>query len=614
MAFFDAFAAQAASPNPSASGRRLPWPAMKRVLVAVVTALLMVGAASLTPLWRSLERETFDLFTALTATGHSPIPVVVLAIDEPTFQNLGQAWPFPRSMHAQLLERLQADGAAAVGFDVLFSEASREEEDAAFERAIARSSAVVLAAVQERAEAGEAGAWASVQPLERFVLAGAVPGESMVQPDEDFVVRRVFAHPSSFALRVAAMADAEGLRRMRGSTPSEFLVYRGPRGTFDTRSYYQALRPDLLPPGFFRDKIVLVGRSARSAVELGYSKADLFQSPFAVLGGERLYPGVELQATRIDNLLTGAHLRSAAPGWAVALLVGSAALLVLVTRRYRVRRVGLTACLLVVLWLVSSGVLFVQGVWLAPLLPVVGTLAVYVAIALLAYLQVRRRERLTRTMFAQYVPRTVVDRLVAQPEQMRLGGVAREVTVMFTDLDHFTTLSEQLSAEQTVELLSAYFHAMTPLVHATGGTLDKFIGDALMAFWGAPLDDPQHAEHAVRTALAMQAAMPALSEQLRERGLPALQMRIGVHTGRVVVGNVGSEQRFSYTVIGDAVNLAARLEEANKALGTRILVSAATAALLPPDIALQALDALQVKGRVEPVQVFTTQAPVPKLD
>jgi adenylate cyclase len=606
MAFFDAFAAPQ---NPNASAGRPPRPILQRLVVAAAVALLVVAAASFTPLWRSLEGDTFDLFTALTAPRHSPIPVVVLAIDEPTFQHLGQAWPFPRSMHAQLLERLQADGAAAVGFDVLFSEASREEEDAAFERAIARSSAVVLAAVHERSEAGEGGNWASVQPLERFVRAGAVPGESMVQPDEDFVVRRAFAHPSSFALRVAAMADAEALRRQRGSPPSEFLIYRGPRGTFDTRSYYQAFRPDLLPPGFFRDKIVLVGRSARSAVELGYSKADLFQSPFAILDGERLYPGVELQATLIDNLLTGARLRSAAPGWAVALLLGSAALLVLVARRFPVRRVALTAFLLMVLGLVGSGVLFVQGVWLAPLLPVVGTLAVYMAIALLAYLRARGRERLTRTMFAQYVPRAVVDRLVAQPEQLRLGGVAREVTVMFTDLDHFTTLSEQLTAEQTVELLTAYFNAMTPLVHATGGTVDKFIGDALMAFWGAPLDDPLHAEHAVRTALAMQAAMPALAEQLRERGLPPLQMRIGVHTGRVVVGNVGSVQRFSYTVIGDAVNLAARLEEANKALGTRILVSGATAALLPSDIALQALDALQVKGRIELVQVFTTQPP-----
>jgi len=208
-------------------------------------------------------------------------------------------------------------------------------------------------------------------------------------------------------------------------------------------------------------------------------------------------------------------------------------------------------------------------------------------------------------MFAQYVPPAVVSRLIAQPELMRLGGEAREVTLMFTDLANFTTLSEQLSAEQTVEVLTAYFNAMTPIVHATGGTVDKFIGDAVMAFWGAPLDDPQHAEHAVNAAILMQQAMQMLVADLRARGLPPIHMRIGLHTGRVVVGNVGSEQRFSYTAIGDAVNLAARLEGANKAFGTGILLSAATAAQLPPTVALRALDDVVVKGKTEPVRVFT---------
>ena len=176
---------------------------------------------------------------------------------------------------------------------------------------------------------------------------------------------------------------------------------------------------------------------------------------------------------------------------------------------------------------------------------------------------------------------------------------------MFTDLASFTTLSEQLTAEQTVEVLTGYFNAMTPIVHASGGTVDKFIGDAVMAFWGAPLPDERHAEHAVRAAIAMQQAMQPLVADLRARGLPPIHMRIGLHTGRVVVGNVGSAQRFSYTAIGDAVNLAARLEGANKAFGTGILLSAATAALLPPDVALRALDDVVVKGKSEAVRVFT---------
>ena len=243
--------------------------------------------------------------------------------------------------------------------------------------------------------------------------------------------------------------------------------------------------------------------------------------------------------------------------------------------------------------------------WWPPLLPAVAAVAVYGAAALAGYAIVRQRARETRAMFAQYVPPAVVSRLIAQPGLMRLGGEAREVTLMFTDLANFTTLSEQLSAEQTVEVLTGYFNAMTPIVHATGGTVDKFIGDAVMAFWGAPLDDAQHAAHAVAAAMAMQQAMQPLVADLQARGLPPIHMRIGLHTGRVVVGNVGSEQRFSYTAIGDAVNLAARLEGANKAFGTSILLSAATAAQLPAGAALRALDDVIVKGKTEPVRVFT---------
>jgi len=154
-------------------------------------------------------------------------------------------------------------------------------------------------------------------------------------------------------------------------------------------------------------------------------------------------------------------------------------------------------------------------------------------------------------------------------------------------------------------VLTEYFNTMTAIVHRYGGTVDKFIGDAVMAFWGAPLPDAQHAEHAVRAAIDMQQAMQGLTEQLVARGLPTIRMRIGVHTGAVVVGNVGSRSRFSYTAIGDAVNLAARLEGANKAFGSGILLSEASANGLPPELHLRHLDTVIVKGKSEPVKVFT---------
>lgn len=585
-------------------------PAVRRqqqvyALAACALALLLVGAATFSRTWHALEFKTFDVLTAWTAPQRTALPVVILAIDEPTFQELQHTWPFPRSVHAALLKRLHDEGAAAVGLDIVFADPSTEAEDAALAQAIAETGPVVLAATREKIDSSNAALWLDVMPLQRFLDAGADAGDAGVEPDDDFVVRRVLVAREGFALRLAQRA-AEARGKLPVLRHFDWIGYRGPRGTFDTRSYYQALEPGLLPAGFFKNKIVLVGRSARTATELSRSQADLFNSPFGTAGGERLFPGVELQATLVDNYLTGGGLRSVPEGWTLALVALLVPLLLWGNRRLHPAGAAALAAALVAAIAGASWWLFGRfQLWWPPLLPAAAALAVYGAAALAGYAFVRRRARQTRAMFAQYVPPAVVSRLIAQPELMRLGGEAREVTLMFTDLANFTTLSEQLSAEQTVEVLTAYFNAMTPIVHATGGTVDKFIGDAVMAFWGAPLDDPQHAEHAVTAAISMQQAMQVLVADLRARGLPPIHMRIGLHTGRVVVGNVGSEQRFSYTAIGDAVNLAARLEGANKAFGTGILLSAATAAQLPSSVALRALDDVVVKGKTEPVRVFT---------
>ncbi|KQB58303.1 MULTISPECIES: adenylate/guanylate cyclase domain-containing protein [Acidovorax] len=585
-------------------------PAVRRqqqvyALAACALALLLVGAATFSRTWHALEFKTFDVLTAWTAPQRTALPVVILAIDEPTFQELQHTWPFPRSVHAALLQRLHDEGAAAVGLDIVFADPSTEAEDAALAQAIAETGPVVLAATREKIDSSNAALWLDVMPLQRFLDAGADAGDAGVEPDDDFVVRRVPVAREGFALRLAQRA-AEASGKLPVLRHFDWIGYRGPRGTFDTRSYYQALEPGLLPAGFFKNKIVLVGRSARTATELSRSQADLFNSPFGTAGGERLFPGVELQATLVDNYLTGGGLRSVPEGWTLALVALLVPLLLWGNRRLHPAGAAALAAALVAAIAGASWWLFGRfQLWWPPLLPAAAALAVYGAAALAGYAFVRRRARQTRAMFAQYVPPAVVSRLIAQPELMRLGGEAREVTLMFTDLANFTTLSEQLSAEQTVEVLTAYFNAMTPIVHATGGTVDKFIGDAVMAFWGAPLDDPQHAEHAVTAAISMQQAMQVLVADLRARGLPPIHMRIGLHTGRVVVGNVGSEQRFSYTAIGDAVNLAARLEGANKAFGTGILLSAATAAQLPSSVALRALDDVVVKGKTEPVRVFT---------
>ncbi len=586
--------------------RAIGFKRLALLLGAALLALLLVGAASLSRPWHALEFKTFDLWTSLAAPHRSSLPVVLLAIDEPTFQEVQQRWPFPRSLHARLLDRLREDGAAAVGFDVVFADPSAPEQDAAFAHSLAAAAAaglpVVLAATREKVESASATLWTDVLPLPAFVAAGAQYGNAGVQPDDDFVVRRMPQSEGSFSAALARAAT----RHAVPASSADLIAYRGPRGTFDTRSYYQALEPGLLPEGFFRGKVVLIGRSALTASELQHSQADLFNSPFAALGGERLFPGVELQATLLDNRAVGDGLRLVPEAWSLALVLLALTVLLPASLRWHPGAVALLTAGLVGGMALLSWLLFLQfGRWLAPLFPMAATASIYGASALTAYAQTRQRARQTRAMFSQYVPAAVVSRLVAEPELLRLGGEAREVTLLFTDLAGFTTLSEQLSAEQTVELLGLYFGAMAPIVHASGGTIDKYIGDALMAFWGAPLDDVDHAEHAVRAAVAMQEAMGKLCDALERRGLPRIAMRIGVHSGRVVVGNVGSAERFSYTAIGDAVNLAARLEGANKAFGTGILLSGDTAALLPANMLLRVLDEVIVKGKSQAIRVYT---------
>jgi adenylate cyclase len=198
----------------------------------------------------------------------------------------------------------------------------------------------------------------------------------------------------------------------------------------------------------------------------------------------------------------------------------------------------------------------------------------------------------------------VVDQLLADPKRLALGGEMREITIMFTDLAGFTKLTEKTAPDVVSRVLTEHFTEMTDIILAHGGTVIQFIGDAIMAFWGAPLDDPDHRLHAVQAAVAMQRGMAKLRNDLAAKGLPEIHMRVGVNTGNAVVGNMGSRRRFAYSALGDCVNLASRLEGTNKAYGTRILVSGETAKGVGDAIALRRVDLVRVSGKTEAVEIF----------
>jgi len=372
------------------------------------------------------------------------------------------------------------------------------------------------------------------------------------------------------------------------------INFRGPARTFPYYSFVDVVEGRVTPETF-RDKIVLVGASAVGIY-------DIRVTPFTAI-----FPGVEVHANVMDNILRGDFL------WAPMGLVNPTAAVIIVFAllmcwiQPRVRAwYGLILLILMIsttflvnYYLFCRHQIYLQMLYLFSCLSVV-----YVAVAFLRFMAEERERKRIRAAFQNYVAPDVVNIMLQHPEKLKLGGEKREMTVLFSDIRGFTTLSEQMEPETLVNLLHSYLNPMTEVVFRHNGTMDKYIGDAIMAIYGAPLPLPHHAQCACETALDMLATLTELWEEWRSQGLPELRIGIGINSGAMTVGNMGSQRLFDYTVIGDNVNLASRLEGLNKYYGTNILISAATQQLLPETFILREVDRVRVKGKKAPVSIF----------
>jgi adenylate cyclase len=366
-----------------------------------------------------------------------------------------------------------------------------------------------------------------------------------------------------------------------------------PLGSFERIGFADALNGRILPQTF-ADKIVLVGATATG---LG----DVLPSPYAAA-----VPGVERHATLIANMLNADFIhhdgRTAAVD-AAAILLG--ALMVGLAAHRSTLAGGLVAAMLFAAIALGDQLAFNRwGLWLNFTFPATTIAATFFVIFAGKYFIEWRRERWIRSAFSRYLHPDFVEELCRSPSALRLGGEERELTVLFADVRDFTTVAERLSASELVATMNEFFTAMTDAVLAHRGMLDKYIGDSLMAVFGAPLADPHHASNACFAAIDMRAALRTLQAKWQAHGRPRLDMRVGINTGRVVIGNVGTEQRFNYTVMGDEVNVASRLEAANKELGTDILISAATAKAAEGRVVVIRRGLIAVKGRTQNVEVF----------
>lgn len=356
-------------------------------------------------------------------------------------------------------------------------------------------------------------------------------------------------------------------------------------------------------PSLLKDAIILVGTTAPGLL-------DLRSTPL-----ERAYPGVEVHANIISGILDD-QIRQQ-PAWVLGvevlmLLVTGLVTLLVAARLAPPGQVLVSAGL--ALALIAVNLLAWNRGLVLPLASSLLLLAVlFTFIMSWGYFVEARGKRSITRLFGQYVPPDLVDEMAKHPETITIDGESRELTVLFSDVRDFTTISEGLSAAELSALMNAYLTAMTRLIHKHRGTIDKYMGDAIMAFWGAPVPEADHARHALLTAMAMKDDLGRLGEEFRARGWPALHIGIGLNTGVMNVGNMGSEFRMAYTVMGDAVNLGSRLESLSKNYGATVVVSESTLAAVP-DFAYRGLDRVRVKGKLEPVRIYEPIAPENALD
>jgi adenylate cyclase len=358
----------------------------------------------------------------------------------------------------------------------------------------------------------------------------------------------------------------------------------------------------LVDPSLFKDKIVFVGLNASGIV-------DVFSTPFGANSGNM--PGIQLHATMADNLLSNRFIRPASRRVRVASVVGAGLVIGCLAAFLPFTPVAVTTLLAIGGWTWFALSSFRGGLWLDMTQPLTAMGIALFAGTAYQYFVEGREKRIVKALFGRYVSRDVYQQLIEHPELAELGGKRLDMTVLFSDIRGFTTVTEKGNAEALVAQLNEYFSRMVEVVFRHHGTVDKFVGDMVMALFGAPVEDPAHAEHAVAAAVDMVDVLGQLNRKWQAEGKVPFDIGIGVNSGEMIAGNIGSRSIMSYTVIGDNVNLGSRLESLNKDFRTRIIISDATRVRLQNGYSVRALGDVTVKGKTRPVAIFEVVVPSP---
>lgn len=596
-------------------------PLLLGLLIACFWSALGLGGVLVRPEWVLYH----GLFEARGPQARNET-ITVVGIDEASLEDL-RVWPPPRTVYAQLVDGLVAAGAKVVALDVVFPQDQSPETDAALAAALRRHPGqVVLAANFQPVGAGKDEGEKLLLPLSAFGEAAAT-GYVNLPFDADGAIHRFKPYHDldlagmpprlpSFDVAIAGLATGGQPPAWLSAQPEGWLInYAGPPGHFPSESLSKVLEAiatrDAAYLARFKGDIVLVGATSMRL-------QDQYPTPFSatVLGGgaSTYMPGVEIHANVVNTLLEGNPIRRVPAGVQVAFQLAFGLFGAWVLTRLRpwagaAASVGMAAGLLALAVALFAGF----RLWLEPAAPLFLLLTLYVAAVIEHFTRSELSRLYVRRTFEAYVAPEIVGELLKNPGLApKLGGERREISVLFSDVRNFTTISEAREPEEVVEFLNAYLTAMADVIFEQKGCIDKYIGDAILALWGnvAPLPPEEAATRAVRTALHMKAKVEELRPQWEARGFPYIDIGIGINTGDAVVGNIGSPRKMEFGVIGDSINVASRLEGLTKQYGGALLISGRTRELIGDRFDCTFLEEVKVKGRAQPVAIYRVDGEV----
>lgn len=627
------------------------WAISGIITIAIFMAMFLGYMDS----FQTLELRLIDL--RFTLRGPEPVdesPIIIIAIDDQSDESTPHRWPWPRAYFAHVIENLEEAGVAAIGIDVIFDQADIDsiESDDELAAVLKKYDNVVLAGkilktfehnktystiippydkFKENSDWGLVALEADIDGFYRSYLFGQMYNDSLYPSFAAEILRT-----STPEFKNSTLSDDDnnfylGDLQIPKNNPLSMLInFKGPAFSipyypfdnilddedFDLLEDYDldifddpgdadlGLPPGLKYSGKLKGKIVLIGATMQELhdnfltpfLEYRSNEGDLIKAEM---------PGVEIHANALLTVLQNNYLKQLPGKYNFFILLILAIGTFLITRFLHTGLAAVGTILLALLYFIISILLFINyNIILEMAAPLLVVLFSFIGYTLYQYLMTQKEKRVLRGAFAYYVPEKVVQEIMANPEKLALGGEEREITVIFSDVEGFTSISENLSPRELVLLLNEYLTAMTDIVLKNDGIIDKYEGDAIMAEFGMPVYYANHAKHACETALEMQEELKRLRLKWKKEGKPQLKARVGINTGEVIVGNMGSNTVFDYTVMGDHVNLGSRLEGANKVYKTFIMISEFTYGHVKNDFHTRPLDLIKVKGKNKPIAVY----------